>query len=129
MNKNLIGNIIMIVIVGAIAFKLISGQINKQKYENLILTNGGRAIAEILDKKTSEGGRMGAQSSRSTYYVVYYRFEDGKGNAIKGKRSWLEYEDGKILIWDKKNVGDTIEVAYDKEDPEKNLPVIPTINK
>lgn len=122
--------LVMLVVVGLLGFKLIGGEIHHQREENRILSEGGRAMAEITGKKINKGSRGGRHTrSAATYYAIYYRFKDGQGNWVKGKRSWLSAEDGKVLIWDKKDMGDAMEVAYDPNFPDKNFPVLPDVHQ
>lgn len=83
-----------------------------------VMDEGGRAAADITDKKISQSvSGTGRQRTTTTDYDVYYVFETENGETVQGRYSIRKD------TWDHLDIGDSIEIAYDFEDPNYNFPV------
>ena len=83
-----------------------------------VIAKGGRAVAGITDKKI-ERSRPGAPLSDPAVtidYNIYYTFRTNDGNKLDG-RYGIRKE-----TWDNLKIGDSIEVAYDFDNPNYNFP-------
>lgn len=81
-----------------------------------VIDKGGRAIAGITGKKVEKSRPV--PSDRTTVdHNIYYVFKTGEGKEISGSCS-IRKE-----TWDRLNVGDSIEIAYDPDNPAYNFPV------
>lgn len=80
-----------------------------------VIDKGGRADAKITDKKIERSGRS-YKDTGSTDFNVYYTFVTKDGKTMTGRYP-IRKE-----TWDSLNTGDSIEVAYDPENPNYNLP-------
>ena len=81
-----------------------------------VMNEGGRAVAKITDKKIERSGRS-YKDTGSTDFNVYYTFETKDGKAMAGRYP-IRKE-----TWDSLRTGDSIEVAYDFDNANYNLPV------
>lgn len=81
-----------------------------------VMGKGDRAVATVTDKKV-ERTRAYPADNTSVDLNVYYVFETKDKKGIKGNYSVRGKE-----TWDKLNIGDSIEVAYDPENPDYNFP-------
>lgn len=81
-----------------------------------VMNEGGRAVAKITDKKTERSGRS-YKDTGGTDFNVYYTFETKDGKAMAGLYPIRKER------WDSLRTGDSIEVAYDYDNPNYNFPV------
>ena len=81
-----------------------------------VIDKGGRAIAHITDKKIERSGRS-YKDTGSTDFNVYYTFETKDGKAMAGRYP-IRKE-----TWYNLKIGDSIEVAYDFDNPNYSFPV------
>jgi hypothetical protein len=84
-----------------------------------VIDKGSRAVAGITDKKI-ERSRPGAPLSDpavSIDYNIYYTFRTNDGKKLDGRYAIRKG------TWDNLKIGDSIEVAYDFENPNYNFPV------
>jgi hypothetical protein len=83
-----------------------------------ILREGNRAMAEITGKRTRRE-ETGMRDNRRQYtsHKIKYTFKTENGEVISGICTILtEY-------YERLKIGDSIEIAYDREKPKNNLPV------
>ena len=85
-----------------------------------LTSEGARAIAtvtarDIQKQANTTGG--GQRRGKRTYYILDYVFETEDGRSVTCKRGVRKEK------WDSLAVGSTIEVVYDRGDPEKGFPV------
>ena len=81
-----------------------------------VIDKGGRAIAHITDKKIERSGHS-YKDTGSTDFNVYYTFETKDGKTMAGRYP-IRKE-----TWDSLKTGDSIEVAYDFDNPNYSFPV------
>ncbi len=84
-----------------------------------VIDKGGRAVAGITDKKI-ERSRPGAPLSDpavSIDFNIYYTFRTNDGKKLDGRYAIRKG------TWDNLKIGDSIEVAYDFDNPNYNFPV------
>jgi hypothetical protein len=83
-----------------------------------VMHEGGRAVARVTDKKM-ERSRPGAPLSDPAVtidYNVYYTFRTNEGKNIDGRYAIRKG------TWDNVTIGNSIEVAYDFDNPNYNFP-------
>jgi len=80
-----------------------------------VIDKGGRATAYITDKKIERSGRS-YKDTGSTDFNVYYTFKSKDGKAMAGRYP-IRKE-----TWYSLKTGDSIEVAYDFDNPNYNFP-------
>lgn len=86
-----------------------------------VMHEGGRAVAKVTNKKIERsyaGPRPGITENKpeSIDYDVYYVFRTKDGKSIDGRYA-IRKE-----TWDRLKIGDSIEVAYDLDNPNYNFP-------
>ena len=84
-----------------------------------ILSNGERAVGDIISQKVWSDYEVGAGSYY--YYLIEYTFTLPSGQETFGKYTFSDPHVRSIV--DELDVGDRIEIAYDKQNPTLNLPV------
>jgi hypothetical protein len=82
-----------------------------------ILNEGNRAMAEITGKRTRRKTTSGRSQRKYTSRKIYYTFKTENGEVISGISAMRKEYYERLII------GDSIEIAYDKEKPKNNLPV------
>lgn len=81
-----------------------------------VIDKGGRAIAHITDKKIERSGRS-YKDTGSTDFNVYYTFETKDRKAMAGRYPLRKEK------WYSLKIGDSMEIAYDFDNPHYNFPV------
>jgi flagellar basal body-associated protein FliL len=90
----------------------------RSKRENLsIIDNGERTMGTIISKRVVYDPEPGAYDS----VYIKYRFVTSSGQELVGS---YDFEPARLSAFDRVNVGDEIEIAYDQREPAKNLPVM-----
>ena len=102
--------LIIAVYVG-VQLSIIFSQVYNE-YSELII-HGSRAIGTVVETRVEHNDSTGAGQA----YQVYYTFSTPGGVQFKGG-SPIEYQ-----LWQKLDVGSSIEIAYNPVNPSKNLPV------
>lgn len=82
-----------------------------------ILNEGNRAMAEITGKQTRRKTTSGRSKRKYTSRKIKYTFKTENGEVISGISAMLKEYYERFMI------GDSIEIAYDRENPKNNLPV------
>ena len=101
----------IIAVVVGVQLSIIFTQVYNE-YSELII-NGSRAIGTVVETRVEHNDSTGAGQA----YQVYYTFSTPSGVQFKGGGP-VEYQ-----LWQKLDVGSSIEIAFDPVDPSKNLPV------
>lgn len=84
-----------------------------------VIDKGSRAVAGITGKKI-ERSRPGAPLSNpavSIDFNIYYTFKTNDGKKLDGRYAIRKG------TWDNLKIGDSIEIAYDSDNPNYNFPV------